>query len=144
MTIREQLTSDMKDAMRARDSVTLNTIRFLLSQIKNVEIDNGPQSDEQVQEIVRKQIKQMKDAIGDYERGGRTDLVTEENAKIAVLQKYLPQMMSHEDLVAVVEKVIADNPGANMGQIMGVVRAQVQGKADGGEIAAIVKEKLQT
>jgi uncharacterized protein YqeY len=138
------LMQDMKDAMKARDTIKLGTIRFLMAQIKNVEIDNGPQSDDQMQDIVRKQVKQMKEAVADYERGGRTDLVEEENKKIAILQAYLPQMMSSEELSAIVEKVIAENPGIQMGQAIGAVKQATQGKADGSEIAALVKQKLST
>jgi uncharacterized protein YqeY len=142
MPLRDDLMQDMKDAMRAHDSLRLGTIRFLLSQIKNVEIDSGAQTDAQVQDIVRKQIKQMKEAVVEYEKGGRTDLTEEENKKIAVLQKYLPQMMAREAVVAIVEKVIAANPGMQMGQVIGAVKQETQGLADGSEIAAIVKEKL--
>lgn len=142
MSTKDTLIEDMKNAMRAHDPLKLGTIRFLLAQIKNVEIDKGPQTDEQVMDIVRKQIKQMKEAITDYERGGRSDLVVEETKKMAVLQAYLPQMMSREELVAIVDKVIAANPGGNMGQIIGAVKQETQGTAEGGEIATLVKEKI--
>ena len=142
MSLREDLMQDMKDAMRAHDSLRLGTIRFLLAQIKNVEIDNGPQSEAQLQDVVRKQIKQMKEAVVEYDKGGRSDLSEEENKKIAVLQKYLPQMMSQEELVAIVEKVIAANPGMPMGQVIGAVKQETKGLADGGDIAAVVKQKL--
>ncbi len=143
MSLREQLMSDMKDAMRAHDTLRLGAIRFLLAQIKNTEIDNGPQTEAQLEDIVRKQIKQMKDAINDYQKGNRTDLVAEEEAKVLVLQKYLPAQMSSEELAAILEKIVAANAGAQMGQIIGLVRAEVAGKADGGEIATLVKQKLQ-
>jgi uncharacterized protein YqeY len=95
-----------------------------------------------VQDIIRKQVKQMKEAVTDYERGGRMDLVEEENKKIAVLQAYLPQMISAEELAAVVENVIAENPGIQMGQAIGIVKQRTQGTADGSEIATLVKQKL--
>jgi uncharacterized protein YqeY len=142
MAFTDTLMEDMKNAMRAKDTVRLGVIRFLLAQIKNVEIDKGVQTDEQVSDIIRKQVKQMKEAVADYAKGGRTDLVDEETAKIAVLQAYLPQMMSSEELLAVVEKVIAENPGMQMGQIIGAVKQVTAGKADGAAIAALVKQKV--
>jgi len=142
MSFKDTLLEDMKNAMRAHDSVKLGTIRFLMAQIKNVEIDKGPQNDEQVQDIVRKQIKQMKEAVADYERGGRADLVAEETQKISILQAYLPKMMSSEELAQVVDGILAANPGMQLGQIIGAVKQATQGKADGSEIAAVVKQKL--
>lgn len=142
MALRDTLMQDMKDAMRAHDSMKLGTIRFLLAQIKNTEIDSGPQTDAQIVDIVRKQVKQMKEAISEYEKGGRNDLVAEEQQKITVLEAYMPAMMSTEELTAIVEKVIAANPGAQMGQVIGAVKQETQGKADGAEIAAVVKAKL--
>ncbi len=142
MAFKDTLLEDMKNAMRAKDSIKLGTIRFLMAQVKNIEIDKGPQTDEQVMDIIRKQIKQMKEAVVEYEKGGRTDLVEEENKKIAVLQAYLPQMMSSEELAAIVEKIIAENPGMAMGQVIGAVKQATAGTAEGSEIAALVKQKL--
>lgn len=142
MTFKDTLMQDMKEAMKARDAVKLGTIRFLIAQVKNIEIDQGELTDEQVQDIVRKQIKQMKEAVTEYEKGGRTDLITEENQKIAVLQAYLPKMMSSEELAAVVDKVLAENPDMPMGQVIGAVKQATAGKAEGAEIAAQVKQKF--
>lgn len=142
MSLRDTLQEDMKNAMRAHDSLKLGTIRFLLAQIKNIEIDNGPQSEDQLAGIIRKQIKQMKEAISDYEKGGRADLVEEEGKKVAVLEQYLPKMMDHAEVEALVIKVIAENPGSQMGQVIGLVRQASEGRADGGEIAQLVKAKL--
>ncbi len=142
MSFKDLLMEDMKTAMKARDADRLGVIRFLMSQIKNVEIDKGEQTDEQMKDIVRKQIKQMKEAVADYERGGRTDLVEAETKKIEVLQAYLPAMMSSEELSAVVDTVLAANPGIQMGPAIGAVKQATQGKAESSEIATLVKQKL--
>lgn len=143
MTLRQQLTEDMKTAMKARDAARLGCIRYLLSEIKNGEIDAGGEfNDQQVQEVIRKQVKQMKDAVAEYEKGGRADLVTEENAKIQVYEAYLPASMSVEELGKLVDEVLATMENPVMGAVITAVRSKVEGRADGGTIAAIVKQKL--
>lgn len=139
MTLKEQLADDMKTAMRARDMLTLNAIRFLQAEIRNLEIDHGVQDDVGVQKIIARQIKQMKDAVAEYKKGNREDLVTEEEAKIAVITKYLPQQMSDDELKAVVQKVMADNPGRPVGQLIGQVMKQTAGQADGNRASDMVK-----
>lgn len=138
MTLKEQLTEDMKTAMRAHDSVSLNAIRFLQAEIRNVEIDNGEQDDAGVQKIIARQIKQMKDAIGDYQKGGRTDLVEQEEAKIAVLERYMPQQLSDDELRTIIQQVKADNPSANQGQLIGLVLKQAAGRADGSRVSQLL------
>ena len=96
MTLKQQLMEDMKSAMKAHDTVKLGAIRFLQAELRNVEIDHGEQDDAGIQKIVARQIKQMKDAISDYQKGDRQDLVDAEAAKITVLEAYLPQQMSDE------------------------------------------------
>lgn len=143
MSLKQQLMEDMKTAMRARDMQTLGAIRFFLSELKNYEIDNGEQDDAGIQKLVSKQIKQMRDAIEDYKKGDRMDLVEEEEAKIQVIAKYLPAQMSDQELKSVVEAVVADmGDGAQMGPVIGAVKAKVGNNADGGRIAGMVKEVL--
>jgi uncharacterized protein len=144
MSLKSQLTEDMKTAMRARDMVRLNTIRFMISEIRNVEIDNGEQDDASVQKLMAKQVKQMKDAMVEFGQGGRQDLVDEETAKVKILEAYLPQQMSDEDLQAVVDRVVSSAADKNMGMIMGQVMKEVAGQADGGRVSAMVKQALQT
>lgn len=139
MTRKQQLSEDMKNAMRARDSVTLGAIRFLQAEVRNVEIDHGEQDDAGVEKIVARQIKQMRDSISEYEKGGREDLVAEEQAKIAVLEKYLPQQLSDAELESLVKTVMAENPGAQMGQLIGLVMKQTAGRADGGRVSGMIK-----
>ncbi len=137
-----QLREDMKIAMKAHDSNKLNTIRFLLAEVRNVEIDKGVQTDEQIQNLIRKQIKQMQETNEQYKTGGREDLIEDNNAKITVLEAYIPAAMSAEELGAIVAEVIAANPGQAMGPIIGQVRAKTGGRADGGAIAEAVKSQL--
>jgi uncharacterized protein len=142
MSLKTQLTEDMKTAMRAKDAFKLGVIRFLISDIRNFEIDNGEQDDAGVQKLVAKQVKQMKDAIAEFEKGERADLVTEEKQKIAILENYLPQQMSDEELAAIVDKVVSQAGTTNMGQVIGLVMKEVAGQADGGRVSALVKKAL--
>lgn len=142
MTLKQQLTEDMKTAMKARDMMTLDAIRFLQAEVRNIEIDHGEQDDAGIQKIVARQIKQMRDSITEYEKGGRADLVEAEQAKIKVIEKYVPQQMSDTELKAIIEKVVAENPGAQMGQVIGQVMKQTAGQADGGRVSAMVRDAL--
>lgn len=142
MSLKQQLMEDMKSAMKAGDKKTLDAIRFLMAKIKNVEIDNGEQNDDQIQKLVAKQIKEMKDTMADYERAGRQDLVDNDKANIEVYQKYLPAQLSEAEIDVLIDQVMAENPGANMGMIIGKVNQQAAGRADGGVIAQKVKAKL--
>jgi len=141
MTLKQQLTEDMKNAMRARESLKLNVIRFLNAEIKNVEIDSGEQDDAGVQKIIARQIKQIKDAITDYKTGGRQDLVDEEQLKVIVLETYLPQQMSDEDLNKLVDEVLAETGSVNIGILIGAVMKRVAGQADGGRVSQAVRLK---
>lgn len=141
--LRAQLTEDMKNAMRAKDSIKLNTVRYLMSAIKNWEIDNGTPTDADVIKVIAKEVKQMKDANAEFLKGGREDLVEEENKKIAILETYLPQQLTEAELEQAVKEVMAENEGADFGTTMRAVMAKVQGKADGGAVSAMVK-KLQS
>lgn len=142
MSLKTQLTEDMKNAMRAKDTVKLGVVRFLISDIRNFEIDNGEQDDAGVEKIIAKQVKQMKDAIAEFEKGGRADLVAEEEAKVAIMQTYLPQQMSDEELKAIVDRVVGQTDNTNMGQVIGLVMKEVAGRADGGRVSALVKAAL--
>ncbi len=143
MNLKDQLVEDMKQAMRGKDTVKLGVIRFLRSEIKNFEIDNGEQDDKGVVKIIASQTKKIKDALTDFRAAGRADLVSEEEAKVAILESYLPQQMSDDDLRALVLKIVDDTDDKNMGKLIGAVVKAVDGKADGGRVSAMVKEKLQ-
>lgn len=139
MTLQDKLTQDMREAMKTRDSARLSTIRFALSEIRNVEIDNGPQTDEQVQEILRRQIKQMREAIEQFTQGDRADLVAEEQAKIATLEVYLPQQLEAGEVEAVVQNIFAQATEPVFAKVMPVAMQQLKGKADGKLVAEIVR-----
>ncbi len=139
MTLKAQLLEDMKTAMKARDSIRLGAIRFLMSEIKNYEIDNGEQDDAGIQAIIRKQIKQMKDALVEFEKAGRTDIVAEETQKVAVFERYLPAQMTDEALQTLVADIRAQHPEFALGQVIGAVKEKAADQADGARIASAVK-----
>lgn len=147
MSLKAQITEDMKTAMRAKDSVRLATIRLLQAAIKQKEVDERVELDDAaVIAIVDKMIKQRKDSIAAFEGAGRQDLADQEKAETAVLQGYLPQRMSTEEITAAVQAIVAQlgassGPG-DMGKVMGAVKTQLAGKADMGAVSAAVKAAL--
>lgn len=139
-TLRSQLTEMMKNAMRARDQIRLDTVRFVLSQIKNAEIDlHREMNDEEVITLLKKEVKNRKEAIDQFAQGGRQDLVDEETAKLKVIEEFLPAQMSDEELQKVVQEVVEANPGKEFGLIMKEVMARVKGQADGSRVSGMVK-----
>lgn len=142
MSLKDQLMEEMKNAMRAKDTVRLGVIRFLRSEIKNIEIDHGDQDDAGVLKIIAKQVKSMKDANSEYQKGGREDLVEENNTKIKILEEYLPQQLSDEELETIVKKVVDSAEEKHMGKIIGSVMKEVDGKADGGRVSQLVRKLL--
>ena len=146
MPLKEQITDDMKTAMRAKDSERLGTIRLLLAAMKQKEVDERVELDDaMVVAIVDKMVKQRKDSIAAFTTGGRADLADKESAEIKVLEVYLPQRMSAEETVAAVKAIVAElgasGPG-DMGKVMGVVKTRLAGKADMGQVSAAVKAAL--
>ena len=146
MTLKDQITEDMKTAMRAKAADRLSTIRMLLAAIKQREVDERIVLDDAaIVAIVDKTIKQRKDSIAAFQSAGRTDLVDKETAELAVLQAYLPARLSAEEVSAAVAAIVADlgasGPG-DMGKVMGAVKAQLAGKADMGAVSAAVKAAL--
>ena len=137
MSLKEQITEDMKAAMRAKDSGRLGTIRLLTSAIK--------QKDVAVVAVIDKMVKQRKDSISAFEQGGRADLAAIEAAELVVLQAYLPQRLSTDEVLAEVKAIVAElgasGPG-DMGKVMGAVKTRLAGKADMGQVSAAVKAAL--
>jgi len=142
MSLQQQLLEDMKQAMRDRATLQLDTIRMLRAKIKNEEIDQGPLSDEQVEKLVSQTIKQWQDAIGDYKKGNRDDLVQEAVQKIEVLQKYMPQQMSDEQLLEIITQVRQETGLDQVGPIIGKVKQKVGNQADGQRIATLVNQQI--
>ena len=146
MSLKDQITEDMKTAMRAKDSERLGTIRLLQAAMKQKEVDERITLDDAgVVAIVDKLIKQRKDSIAAFEGAGRQDLADKEKAEMAVLQVYLPARLSAEEVAAEVKAIVAElgakGPG-DMGKVMGAVKAKLAGKADMGEVSAAVKAAL--
>ena len=146
MTLKEQITEDMKTAMRAKDAERLGTIRLLLSAIKQKEVDERVVVDDlAVIAIVDKLIKQRKDSITAFELAARTDLVDKEKAEVLVLEAYLPQRLSAqavaEAVVAIVASLGAKGPG-DMGRVMAAAKAQLAGQAEMSLVSAAVKDAL--
>ena len=151
MSLKDQITEDMKTAMRAKDSERLGTIRLLQAAMKQKEVDERITLDDAaVIAIVDKLIKQRKDSIAAFEGAGRQDLADKEKAEMAVLQAYLPERMSAEETAAAVKAIVAElgaelgrdaGPG-DMGKVMGVVKTRLAGKADMGQVSAAVKAAL--
>ena len=146
MSLKDQITEDMKTAMRAKDSERLLTIRNLLAAMKQKEVDERVVLDDvAVVAIVDKLIKQRKDSIAAFEGAGRQDLADKEKGEMTVLQGYLPERMSAEETLAAVKAIVAEldakGPG-DMGKVMGVVKTRLVGKADMGQVSAAVKAAL--
>ena len=146
MSLKDRITDDMKAAMRAKDSQRLSAIRMLLAAVKQREVDERIVLDDtQLIGIVDKQIKQRKDSIAAFELAQRADLVEKESAELRVLEAYLPQRLSAEEIGAAVARIVASlgasGPG-DMGKVMGAVKAELAGKADMGLVSAAVKAAL--
>src|SRR5258708_374798 len=118
------------------------TIRFLLSAIKNWEIDNGEQDDAGVEKVIGKEVKRMKDALGDYQKAGRPELVEQQEAEIQVMESYLPQQLSDDEVQKIVNEVVATADKKDFGFIMKSVMAKTQGRVDGSKVSALVKNAL--
>jgi uncharacterized protein YqeY len=146
MSLKDQITEDMKTAMRAKDAARLLTIRGLLAALKQKEVDERIVLDDAaVIAIVDKLIKQRKDSITQFAAANRTDLVDKETAELAVLEGYLPQRLSADEVAAEVSKIVTElgaaGPG-DMGKVMGAVKTRLAGKADMGLVSAAVKQAL--
>jgi uncharacterized protein YqeY len=143
MSLQAQLMEEMKQAMRDRDVLRLGVIRFLRSEIKNVEIDQGALDDAAILKIISKQIKQMQEAVEQFTNGGRPELAAEEQQKIAILETYLPAQLSDEELELIVSEVIAQTPEPAIKTVMPAVIARVAGRADGRRVSQLVQAALQ-
>jgi uncharacterized protein len=146
MTLKERITEDMKTAMRAGDKERLGTIRLALAAIKQREVDERIVLDDgQVLAVLEKMIKQRREAITQFQAGGRADLVAKESAEITVLEAYLPARLSDAELDAIIAAAIASTGATSpkdMGKVIAAVKTQAQGRADMGAVSARVKAKL--
>jgi uncharacterized protein len=148
MTLKERITEDMKSAMRASEKERLGTIRLALAAIKQREVDERIMLDDgQVLAVLEKMIKQRKEAITQFQAGGRADLVAKETAEVTVLEAYLPARLSDAELDAIIAAAIASTGATSpkdMGKVIAAVKSQAQGRADMAAVSARVKEKLAT
>jgi len=146
MPLKSQITEDMKNAMRAKDSARLSTIRMLLAAIKQREIDERIElTDADVLAVIDKMIKQRRDSIAQFEAGKREDLAAAERAEVALLAAYLPARLGEAEIDALIAETIASTGAAGpaeMGKVMGVLKPKLAGRADMGVVAARIKARL--
>lgn len=146
MSLKEQLLSDMKEAMKEKDVLRKNTVQSVRGAILQQEKDSRQDvSEEQILDIIMTEIKKRKDALTDFEKGHRPDLIDAANAEIAVLQGYLPAQLSEEELTALVRETIQEVSAVSMkdmGKVMGAITSKVKGKADNSKVSSIVKQCL--
>lgn len=146
MSIRQQMEADLKTAMKERDTETRDALRFVISAFKYAEIDARTElSDEEQQMVLRQQVKQRQDSIEQFRAGNRQDLVDKEEAQLKVLERYMPQQMSEDELTMFVAGGIAETGAAgqkDMGRVMGYLNKLAEGRVDGRRLSAAVKEAL--
>ena len=146
MSLKARVTDDMKNAMRARDTARLGTIRLLLAAVKQREVDERIELDDAaISSIVEKLIKQRKDSISQFQAAGRDDLVAAEQAELVVLQAYLPEQLSSAEVEAAVTAAIAESGASSakdMGKVMGLLKPRLAGRADMGQVSALIKAQL--
>jgi hypothetical protein len=148
VTLKEQITEDMKTAMRAKDAPRLGAIRLLLAAIKQREVDERiVMDDAAVVAVVEKALKQRRDSVAQYEAGNRQDLADQEKFEIGVLSAYMPQALSAEEVAAVIADTVTElgaKGPADMGKVMAAVKAKLAGRADMGSVSGLVKKTLSS
>lgn len=146
MSLLNELKEAQKTAMRAKDKLTLGTIRMALAAVKQKEVDERVEVTEQdVLQIITKMIKQRQEAATQFEKGDRQDLADNEFAEIKVLEQFLPEQLSDDEIAELISKAISETSASSirdMGKVMGIVRPQVQGKADMGKVSGLIKATL--
>ena len=147
MSLKEQITSDMKDAMRSKETERLGTIRLLLAAMKQKEVDERVElTAAHIVAIIEKMVKQRKDSITQFAAAKRDDLVLQETKELELLQTYLPTQLSDDEVMAAVQKAVITS-GANgpqdLGKVIGLLKAELAGKADMGKVSGLVKNALQ-
>lgn len=145
-TLKERIVAEMKEAMRAKEAVRLDTIRLLRAAIQRREIDERVElGDEEVLAVIQKMIKQGRDSITQFEQGARDDLVQKEAAMLAVLETYLPEQLAEGELTELINKALNETDAQSvrdMGKVMGWLKPHVQGRADMGTVSNAIKQKL--
>jgi hypothetical protein len=146
MPVKQDLDAALKEAMKAKDSVAMDSVRAVKSAVKLAEIEAGrPFEDADVQSLVQKAIKQRRDSSTQFTEGGRPDLAEKEEAQIRVLERFLPKQLSEAEVSALVEEAVTQTGAAgakDMGKVMGALMPKVKGRADGGLVNRLVKARL--
>ncbi len=146
MSLKQQITEDMKTAMRAKDVSRLSAIRMLLAAIKQREVDERIElDDEQILTVIEKMLKQRRDSLSQYEAANRQDLADVEKLEISVLQTYLPQPLTDAEVAALLDQAVEASGAAgmkDMGKVMAILKPQITGRADAAKVSALVKAKL--
>ncbi|AHE50949.1 MULTISPECIES: GatB/YqeY domain-containing protein [Aeromonas] len=146
MSLKDQLKDQQKLAMLAKDKARLGAIRLLMAEIKQREVDTRVElNDEDILAVVTKMVKQRRDSISQFEAAGRQDLADKESAEILVLQEFLPQQLTAEEIAVLIEQAITESGAAvmaDMGKVMAVLKPKIQGRADVGAVSAQVKTRL--
>jgi uncharacterized protein YqeY len=145
-TLKPQLTNDMKSSMKSRDKQRLGVVRLMLAAIKQIEVDERIELDDtRILAVLDKMAKQRRESISHYSDAGRDDLVAVEQAEIELIQEYLPEPLSESEINNLVEQSIATTGAASikdMGKVMGVLKPQLQGRADMGKVSQLIKSRL--
>jgi hypothetical protein len=146
MSLKKQVTDAMKDAMRAKAKERLGAIRLILAEVKRIEVDERIEvGDERMLVVLDKMVKQRRDSISQYESAGRQELADIEIAEINVIQDFLPTALTEEEIAELIQQAISES-GADsmrdMGKVMGIIKPQIQGRADGGAVSGLVKKAL--
>ena len=146
MSIRQTISDDMKTFMRAKDSARLGAIRLLQAAIKQKEVDERIElNDDQIFSVIQKMLKQRKDSIEAYQKASRQDLIDQEQLEIEVLSKYMPEPLSEEEINQYIEEAIATTGASDMkdmGKVVGILKFKVAGRADMAEVSKLVRQKL--
>lgn len=146
MTIKERLSNDVKDAMRAKDKNLLTTLRLITAAVKQIEVDERIEvSEERMLAILDKMTKQRKESIAQFEKANRDDLVAQERYELGILSQYMPEPLSAAEVETLINDAIASTGAAkmaDMGKVMGQIKAGLQGRADMTQVSALIKAKL--
>jgi len=145
-SLKEQITEAMKNAMRAKEKELLGTIRLILAEVKRIEVDERIDIDDaRLLAVLDKMVKQRRDSISQFEDAGRQELADKEKAEIVVIQNFLPEALSEEELTAMIEDAITSTGAESMkdmGKVMGIIKPKIQGRADAGVVSGMIKAKL--
>jgi hypothetical protein len=148
MSLKDKLMSDLKQAMKDKDTIKKDIVQMVRAGVLQIEKDQKIEADDAVvTQVISKEIKKLSDVIPDFEKGGRDDLIAEANKKIEILKAYLPEQLSADEIAGIVKAAIAETGAASpkdMGKVMGAVTGKTKGRADNKLVSQLVKEALQS